>query len=227
MSKDPAFLFYTQDFYTGTVFFTDEQVGKYIRLLCLQHQTGHLEEKHMINICKTYDFDIFSKFKRDSEGKYYNERLDSEINRRTKYSNSRRENRLSKKTYVEHMETETKDIDIGGVGEKEIKIPIEDKHFEFYAREVSKAKEFTDKMSQDYISFCNHVCQTKDGAYRLPHVLKIKNQISLDEFSKLHKKAGGKLETIIDKIDSLQTNVKYHGKYTDLYLTINKWLNDK
>ena len=107
MSKDPAFLFYTQDFYTGTVFMTDEQVGKYIRLLCLQHQTGHLEEKHMINICKTYDVDIFSKFIRDSEGKYYNERLDNEINRRSKYSESRRENRTSKKTYDKHMETET------------------------------------------------------------------------------------------------------------------------
>jgi hypothetical protein len=107
MSKDPAFLFYSQDFYTGTVFFTDEQVGKYIRLLCLQHQTGHLEEKHMLNICKTYDVDIFSKFARDSEGKYYNERLDIEINRRVKYCESRRKNKLSEKTYDEHMETET------------------------------------------------------------------------------------------------------------------------
>jgi hypothetical protein len=107
MSKDPAFLFYSQDFYTGTVFFTDEQVGKYIRILCLQHQTGHLEEKHMLNICKSYDKDIFSKFVRDDKGLYYNERLDKEINRRTSYCESRRKNKLSEKTYVKHMETET------------------------------------------------------------------------------------------------------------------------
>jgi hypothetical protein len=107
MSKDPAFLFYSQDFYTGTVFFTDEQVGKYIRILCLQHQTGHLEEKHMIYICKTYDKDIFSKFIRDEKGLYYNERLDKEINRRVSYCESRRKNKLSEKTYVQHMETET------------------------------------------------------------------------------------------------------------------------
>jgi hypothetical protein len=107
MSKDPAFLFYTQDFYTGTVFMTDEQVGKYIRLLCLQHQTGHLEEKHMLNICKTYDVDIFSKFIRDDKGLYYNERLENEINRRLNYCESRRKNKLSEKTYVKHMETET------------------------------------------------------------------------------------------------------------------------
>ena len=45
MAKDPAFLFYPSDFLTGTMFMTDEQVGKYIRLLCAQHQKGHLCEK--------------------------------------------------------------------------------------------------------------------------------------------------------------------------------------
>ncbi len=50
MAKDPAFLFYTGDFSTGTQFFTDEQVGKYVRLLMAQHQIGHLEEKHMIKM---------------------------------------------------------------------------------------------------------------------------------------------------------------------------------
>jgi len=112
MSKDPAFLFYTQDFMTGTYFFTDDQAGKYIRLLCLQHQTGHLEEKHMLNICKTYDKDIFSKFIRDENGLYYNERLDKEINRRVKYCESRRKNKLSEKTYDQHMETETETVTI-------------------------------------------------------------------------------------------------------------------
>ena len=47
---------------------TDEQVGKYIRLLCLQHQKGHLLKEHMINICKSYDKDIFDKFRIDENG---------------------------------------------------------------------------------------------------------------------------------------------------------------
>ena len=42
MAKDPAFLFYTGDFATGTQFLTDDQMGKYIRLLMAQHQHGHL-----------------------------------------------------------------------------------------------------------------------------------------------------------------------------------------
>ena len=124
-NKDPAFLFYSSDFLTGTMFFTDEQVGKYIRLLCAQHQKGHLKEKDMLNICRTYDEDIFSKFMQDEEGLYYNQRLELETNKRQKYAESRRNNRLSSKnkqekndnicqtydeTYVKHMEIENENI---------------------------------------------------------------------------------------------------------------------
>ena len=63
--KDPAFLFYSSDFLSGTMLMSDEDVGKYIRLLCLQHQKGHLKEKEMLNICKEFNEDIFSKFKLD------------------------------------------------------------------------------------------------------------------------------------------------------------------
>jgi len=113
---------------------------------------------------------------------------------------------------------------IGGVGEN-AKLTPEQKSFNFYSQQVLIAKQYTDQMSQDYVKFCNHICQKKDGDFRLPYVLKINNQITIDEFSKLYLKSGNKLDVILTKIDSLQTNVKYHGKYTDLYLTINKWLN--
>jgi len=110
MSKDPSFLFYTQDFLTGTYTMTNEQVGKYVRLLCLQHQTGHLSNEDMLNICKTYDKKVFSKFVKDENDNYYNERLENEINRRNKYCESRRKNRLLEKnicnSYVQHMENE-------------------------------------------------------------------------------------------------------------------------
>src|SRR6185437_9562737 len=61
MAKDPAFLFYSNDFDSGTKFLTDEQVGKYLRLLMSQHQHGHLTEKQMLFICKTRDEEIFKK----------------------------------------------------------------------------------------------------------------------------------------------------------------------
>ena len=96
MSKDPAFLFYTSDFLTGTSFLTNEQIGKYIRLLCHQHQNGHLKEKDMLKICVTHDEDIFSKFAVDEAGLYYNERLEEEVTKRKAYSESRRNNRKKK-----------------------------------------------------------------------------------------------------------------------------------
>lgn len=101
--KDPAFLFYSSDFLSGTMLMTDEEIGQYIKLLCLQHQKGHLKEKDMLNICKTYNEDIFSKFKKDEEGNYYNERLEYEANKRKAYSESRRNNRKKKETYEKDM----------------------------------------------------------------------------------------------------------------------------
>ena len=101
--KDPAFLFYSSDFLSGTMLMTNEDVGKYIKLLCLQHQKGHLKEKEMLSICGNYNEDIFNKFKKDEEGNYYNERLEYEANKRKAYSESRRNNRKKKETYEEDM----------------------------------------------------------------------------------------------------------------------------
>lgn len=96
MAKDPAFLFYTNDFQSGTQFFTDEQVGKYLRVLMAQHQHGHLTEKQVLFICKTKDEDILSKLSIDDKGLYYNEKLDEVILARKKFTDSRRDNRLGK-----------------------------------------------------------------------------------------------------------------------------------
>ena len=101
--KDPAFLFYSNDFLSGTMLMTDEETGQYIKLLCLQHQKGHLKEKDMLNICKSYNEEIFSKFKKDKDENYYNERLEYEVNKRKAYSESRRNNRRKKGTYEKDM----------------------------------------------------------------------------------------------------------------------------
>lgn len=138
--KDPAILFYTSDFLSGTMTMTDDQVGKYIRLLCLQHQKGRLTEKDMLFICKSYDEDIFSKFEKNGDGRYFNRRLEDEVTKRLKYSESRSNNRKNKeketnqpsslpehminicKTYDEHMGNENENINVidfkeGGTGE--------------------------------------------------------------------------------------------------------------
>lgn len=138
--KDPAFLFYSSDFLSGTMLMSDEEIGQYIKLLCLQHQKGHLKEKDMLNICKRQNEEIFSKFRKDEEGNYYNERLEEEIIRRKKYSESRRNNRKKKdleeqkeitheedmknicNSYEEHMgtETEAETININNINEEKL-----------------------------------------------------------------------------------------------------------
>jgi len=113
MAKDPAVLFYTSDFISGTLTMSYEQKGKYIVLLCLQHQQGYLNYEDMMNICLTYDERIFSKFIKNDDGFYYNLRMKEESDRRKKYSDSRRDNRKNIcKSHDEHMETETETINV-------------------------------------------------------------------------------------------------------------------
>lgn len=95
MAQDPAFLLYASDFLTGTQFFTDEQVGKYIRLLCTQKLSGPISEKHMLHICKTHDPELWEKFQKNNDGKFFNVRLAEVIEKREKYAESRRNNRLN------------------------------------------------------------------------------------------------------------------------------------
>ena len=85
MAKDPALLFYTSDFLTGTVLMTNEQVGIYIRLLCVMHQHGgeidiasfdHFVGQHEI---------IRSKFEING-GKAFNARLVEEMAKRERKS---------------------------------------------------------------------------------------------------------------------------------------------
>ena len=92
MAKDPAVLFYTGDFLTGTSFFTDEQRGQYIRLLCEQHQLGHIPENHMLSICLTLANPVAKKFIQDADGNYYNERMEEEITKRQNFIQSRIDN---------------------------------------------------------------------------------------------------------------------------------------
>ncbi|MBE3139175.1 MAG: hypothetical protein IMZ53_01175 [Thermoplasmata archaeon] len=85
--KDPAFPLYTQDFLVGTMFFTDEETGVYIRLLAIQHQHGGLIDKETFNKkIKKYP-NVKSKFTETEDG-FYNHRLMAEMVKRQKKSNN-------------------------------------------------------------------------------------------------------------------------------------------
>ena len=105
--KDPAFLFYSGDFLTGTALFTYEQLGKYIKLLCHQHQLGHFTMDDINSLVGPVDERIMAKFVLDPDGKYYNERLEFEAVKRKNFVDSRRKNKAGKvshdPTYEKHM----------------------------------------------------------------------------------------------------------------------------
>jgi hypothetical protein len=108
MAKDPAFLFYPGDWLGGTIGMTLEEKGAYIEVLILQFNRGHMSE-HMIERIIGHNWQhIKQKFKQDAEGLYFNERLEFEKNKRKNFTESRRDNRLSKKDKEESTKVEPK-----------------------------------------------------------------------------------------------------------------------
>ena len=121
MAKDPAVLFYTNDFLTGTFTMSNEEVGAYIRLLCLQHQKGSLSSKDFESICKLEMPEVVQKFVKTEEGTFYNVRMREEALKRENFSNSRSKNRKNKKSSSseEHMNSICKSYDVHMENENE------------------------------------------------------------------------------------------------------------
>lgn len=106
MAKDPAFLFYSQDFYTGVATLNWEDRGKYISILCLMHQQGRMSEETIRFIVGSVSDNLKSKFSIDDHGMWFNERLETESEKRSKFTESRRLNGLEggrPKSKVEHI----------------------------------------------------------------------------------------------------------------------------
>jgi uncharacterized protein YdaU (DUF1376 family) len=92
MSKNPAFLFYVNDYLGGTMGMTFEEKGAYIELLCLQFNRGHMGG-HMVGHTVGQLFDkIKDKFIQDENGLWYNKRLEEEKNKREAYVVTRKNN---------------------------------------------------------------------------------------------------------------------------------------
>lgn len=76
---------------------TDDEVGKYIRLLCFQHQSGHFSKEAMEQICRgNAPASVLSKFKIDENGLYYNCRLDLEKEKRKESAEFQRQRALKR-----------------------------------------------------------------------------------------------------------------------------------
>jgi uncharacterized protein YdaU (DUF1376 family) len=154
MSKDPAFLLYHQDFYTGVSDMTNEEIGAYFLCLLIQASKGGITEKHMLIICKSQDVHnvVKSKFVLNYESNLLeNLRLKTEIKKRKEYSESRSKNRKNKqntdtiqdkqtKTYVNHMEDED---EIVNENKKEIDFEKIIQIFNFVCKDLPRVEKIT------------------------------------------------------------------------------------
>jgi uncharacterized protein YdaU (DUF1376 family) len=91
--KDPAFLFYPNDYIGGTMGMTFEEKGAYMELLMLQFNRGHMTGHMIGQVVGQIWVKIQSKFKVDVDGLFYNQRLDDEIKKRQEYVSSRLNNK--------------------------------------------------------------------------------------------------------------------------------------
>jgi len=110
MGKDPAFLFYPGDWLGGTIAFSRAHKGAYMDLLMGQYNMGHMGLEDIKQILGS-DFDLMwetklaAKFIKDEKGLFYNEKLENEVLRRKKYTDSRKKNLKKTKPHMGlHME---------------------------------------------------------------------------------------------------------------------------
>ena len=111
MAKDPAFLFYSSDFLTGTLIMSFEDRGKYITILAYMHQNGRLSEETIRLLVGNVSDNLRLKFGFDKNNLWFNERLEEEISKRSNFVDSRKENgkkggRPSKKSIKEEKPTD-------------------------------------------------------------------------------------------------------------------------
>ncbi len=144
--KDPAFLFYPGDWLGGTMTFTRSHKGAYMDLLMAQHSTGHMSLDDIKTVLGNdfvtmWESKLKAKFLQDSEGKFYNQKLENEILKRKKFTESRRDNLEKQKRDIDnHMKPH---MENGNGDESLIDIPFKSITF------LEKWKEYTKFRSEN------------------------------------------------------------------------------
>ena len=95
-NKDPAVMFYTSDFLADTTLWSYEELGRYIKLLCLQHMQDGIAEEDFESVAGESKR-IANKFKLCEDGLYRNERMKIEADKRREFCEKQRANGLKPK----------------------------------------------------------------------------------------------------------------------------------
>jgi hypothetical protein len=205
MTKDPAFLFYYQDFAYGTRRMTFEEKGAYIELLCEQADLGHLSLDDIKRILKDYFHiwdSICSKFSVDEEGKYYNEVLEEHVEKRRKYTESRRKNlkKPHKDSHISshknsHMEKHMVNVNTNtNVNENK------DVNKSVNGNKKEGSKKLVERKNKDVIKEIVTTWNFFAENYKLPKVIKITPQRRRNILNRLKEKEFN-LEKILREIE--------------------------
>jgi len=183
--KDPAVLFYFQDFLVGTEFMTDEEIGKYMRVLCHLADKGSLNKSQILRICKTNIIPeaINEKLLIDEDGKYYQKRMKIEQEKRAKHIEHQREN-ANKRWKKDECDGNAMAMPLLNENENINRDINEDKNI--IKREIkfkSEVFEFTDKYSDVMLDkFCNYWTEkNKSGRkmrYEMEKVFEISKRLA-------------------------------------------------
>lgn len=122
MAKDPAFLFYPNDYMGGTMGMTFEEKGAYMDLLVLQFNKGAFtidQAKKVLNGSFERLWPVLlEKFSQEGN-KFFNQRLEIEKEKRASFTESRRKNRSSKNTSKTYDDTSEKHMSLHMENENE------------------------------------------------------------------------------------------------------------
>ena len=148
MAKDPAFLFYPNDYIGGTMGMTFEEKGAYIELLMTQFNRGHMTS-HMVGQIVGHLWEsIKCKFIQDEQGLWYNVRLDLEKERRIAFTQSRRNNIKGNNQHMKaHMTSHMEDVNVNvnRTINKDINVD-----FEFFWNEYDKKVGVKEKLKKKW-----------------------------------------------------------------------------
>jgi uncharacterized protein YdaU (DUF1376 family) len=192
MAKDPAFLFYPNDWLGGTMGMTFEEKGAYMELLMLQFNRGHMTKDMIGRTVGQLWVNIQDKFVEDKDGCFYNVRLEEEKNKRKAFSESRRNNRKGVNQYTKkkehksghmtsHMENVNEDVNSNQIG-KDFEI-----FFEAYGKKLDQVLCQREWMSIDrpeHAKILEHVkryvAATPEIKYRKKPINYLKDRTWLD-----------------------------------------------
>jgi len=203
MSKDPAFLFYPNDYIGGTMGMTFEEKGAYMELLMLQFNRGHMTT-HMIGqtVGQTW-VKIQDKFIKDADGLWYNERLDLEKERRKTFTESRRNNVSGKNQHTKNKEKEVGHMTTHMIGHMEnVNINTKDLF-------INNIKEYQEILGDSFTEFVEYWCEpNKNGKlrYELEKFFDVKRRINTWTKNKLrygNSKTSTPTATSKERMDAL------------------------